>query len=465
MQALPDRFAPAAIEAFHYVGFEWDEGTATASLRYALDDFALTERITFPSDPALTGPAAAAFERTLRLLWLAAGASYFKAAAPSHAVVDTEPVTTGEAAFVDALLLHGLAEFRYVNGLDPHISPRLSHRRKQPAPVTGLGLDAGRPLVAIGGGKDSCVALQGLVDHGASPITACVKAAPIIDRVMERAGLPAVRIGRALDPTLFELNRRGALNGHVPITAIVSLTLVLQAIRSGAGSVVMSIERSASEATLAHEGFDVNHQWSKSIEAERMLSELLATHVAPTDELAWFSLLRPFSELGITRLFAQRCGHFDDVFSSCNKAFRMDPATRVDGWCGDCPKCRFVGLALAPWTGRDRLIAIQDGHDVLDDLAQADGLAAIVEVGGPKPFECVGEVAESRVAVRMLADDAQWAASRALQTVAARLRDADGWASDADVARTLEADAPTTVPARWHPVVADLAAVVGADLP
>jgi hypothetical protein len=242
----------------------------------------------------------------------------------------------------------------------------------------------------------------------------------------------------------------------VPVTAVNSLVLCLVAARAGCDAVVMSNERSASEATRDWRGAAVNHQWSKSLAAEELLAGVLAAAVGP--QLSWFSLLRPFSELAICRLFAERGRPFFDVFSSCNAAFRLDGARRLDGWDRDCPKCRFVALALAPWLDRPEVVAIQGG-DVLDDPGQVEGLAALVEAGQPKPFECVGEVAESRVAVRLAVEQPGWAGARALGVVAGRLR-ADGtWPDDADVEQALapDLDLALLVPPRHRAVVEDLA--------
>ncbi len=70
-----------------------------------------------------------------------------------------------------------------------------------------------------------------------------------------------------------------------------------------------------------------------------------AREVAP--DLAYFSLLRPWSELAISRAFAGLPAHHA-TFMSCNTGFRIHEPS-VPGWCVDCPKCRFVFLALAPF--------------------------------------------------------------------------------------------------------------------
>jgi len=448
----PEAFSPDRVEAFSLTGFDLDEPSATVRLSYALDDLPFTEVFQLPP-----GQATAADEAILRLLWLAASPSYYKAATPAHVSV-AGGLTADERRLLDALLGPGLGELYLVNGLDP-VGPTVEAghlaERSHPGPLH-LGR---RSLVPVGGGKDSCVTVDALQSAGEQPLLASVRRFPVIDAVLERAGGQAIHVRRSLDPRLLELNRRGARNGHVPVTAVVSLVLCLAAVRAGCDTVVMSNERSASEATRDWRGAAVNHQWSKSLAAEELLAGVLKAAVGP--ELSWFSLLRPFSELAICRLFAERGRRFFDVFSSCNAAFRLDDALRLDGWDRDCPKCRFVALALAPWLPRSEVVAIQGG-DVLDDLRQVEGLAALVEAGQPKPFECVGEVAESRVAVRLASGRPDWGPARARTAVAGRLR-ADGtWPDEADVAEALTPDLGLAllVPERYRPVVEELGRAV-----
>lgn len=446
---LPEAFLPERVEAFSLTGYDLDEATGTVRLSYALDDLALTEVIDLPP-----GQATAADEALVRLLWVAAAPSYYKAATPAHVAVPSG-LTGAERLLVDALLGPGLGELYFVNGLDP-VGPGVEAPVLADHPVAdALGLGR-RSLVPVGGGKDSCVTIGALQGAGEEPLLASVRRFPVIDGVIARSGAEAVHVGRTLDPMLLELNRRGARNGHVPVTAVVSLALCLVAARAGCDAVVMSNERSASEATRDWRGAAVNHQWSKSLAAEELLAGVVAA--ATGAQLSWFSLLRPFSELAICRLFAASGRRFFDAFSSCNAAFRLDPARRIDGWDRNCPKCRFVALALAPWLDRAEVVAIQGG-DVLDDPGQVEGLAALVEAGQPKPFECVGEVAESRVAVRLAAEQPGWAGARALAAVADRLRADGAWPDDADVSEALSPDLALAflVPPAHRPVVDDLA--------
>ena len=61
----------------------------------------------------------------------------------------------------------------------------------------------------------------------------------------------------------------GALNGHVPISAIISSVGVIVAILTGRRDVVVSNEQTANEPTLEYRGVSINHQYSKSQQFER----------------------------------------------------------------------------------------------------------------------------------------------------------------------------------------------------
>src|SRR6185436_17290933 len=87
--------------------------------------------------------------------------------------------------------------------------------------------------------------------------------------------------------------------------------------------------------------------------------------------------------------------------------FRLDPALRATSWCGNCPKCRFVFLILAPYLEPAALEAIFH-KPMLDELEQYPGFALLTATGGHKPFECVGEEEESAAAVTLLAQDPRW---------------------------------------------------------
>jgi hypothetical protein len=390
---------PSVAQAFRFTDACFEDRTAT--LRYALDDeVEFAERIRFPGGEGEPSDA------LLELLHLILGVSYYKTAAP-RLEADADPAT---AALLNRLYVDGLSEFAYLNGID--LRERVHFEPTGEASAGALSLPR-RTAVPIGGGKDSIVTLETLRAAGEPIVAFSVGNADPIRRTVEAAGVEHIVVERELSSNLAELNAAGALNGHVPITAIVSAIACFAAPLYGFDTVVMSNERSASEPNLAWNGLEVNHQWSKGFEFEQLFHACLAER-APG--LQWFSLLRPWSELAIARTFARLDG-YDHAFTSCNSVFRRDPARRGAGWCGDCPKCRFVFLALAPWMEPERLVRIF-GSNLLDEPAQQDGFAELMGLGAHKPLECVGERAESAAALELLKDREGWRDAHVVRALA-----------------------------------------------
>lgn len=401
-------FDPAAVGEFRFTGCVADWSTGAVELGYALGDaHRFTERYAFPLPAGAPAPARrAALDRAVRLLHLVAGVSYFKAAVPPRIVVEGPLPGAATAGFLGRLYTQGLGEFAWRNAM-PEIGRGIvfPSAGDGPPPAAPAGLSA-RSLVPVGGGKDSVVSLAALAAAGEDVLALSVGRKPSSDAAARIEGVPLLHVDRAIDPALFALNSAGALNGHVPITAIVTCVALVTALLHDCDAVVMSNERSASSGNFDWPEFGavINHQFSKGWEAERGLAEVVARDVAP--DLRCFSLLRPYSELAISRAFAGLERHHA-TFMSCNTGFRIHEPT-VPGWCGHCPKCRFVFLALAPFLTRDALAAVF-GADLLDDPAQEAGFRAILGIDAEKPFECVGETDEARAAMRAVAASPQWA--------------------------------------------------------
>ena len=395
-----------AVGVFRFVRCRFSADTGVAELAYAFDHGPeLVETVTVPGAPFTLEPArAAAVERALRLLHLVAGVSYYKAAVPGEIRIDSYTIDADTAALLEQVYLNGLGEFAYRNGLDLRgrirfpFDPALATAA---APALGLGE---RALVAIGGGKDSLVSIEALRAMGVEQAVTWIGNSQLIRTCAERTGLATLNIGRALAPQLFEINRQGAYNGHIPVTAVNSAILVLAALLTGAGQVVFSNERSASYGSLIPGAGEVNHQWSKGWAFERMFGEQVERAVAA--DLRYYSLLRPLSELAVARQFA-KSHHYDEHFSSCNRNFHILGEKPAQRWCGLCPKCHFVFLALAPFMSKARLVRIF-GRNLLDEDAQGAGFDALLEYQDHKPFECVGEGRESRAAMAALAARADW---------------------------------------------------------
>ncbi len=362
-----------------------------------------------PDDPAVPG--------ALRVLTLATAVSYLKATLPPTVEV---PAGTGPAgrAMLAALLTEGLAELAHEAGLGDLVG--------RIAVVGGVGgardaaaagPDTVRPghLVTVGGGKDSAVVLAAAAARDPDALAVAVNPRAPMERTAAWAGVGLVRVRRRLDPALLDANARGAINGHVPITAIVTSAAVLAAAALGRGTVLVANEGSADAPTRVVAGRPVNHQYSKT-------SAFAALHAAALAEagagVRVVSPIRPLGELAVARAAAGLPG-LTAAVTSCNAAFSLTAPAAA--WCGTCAKCRFVQLALAPFAPRERLVA-DLGFDALADPAQVDGFRALLDPA-TRPFECVGTIEESRLALELLADDPAWRDAAAVAALARPSRD------------------------------------------
>lgn len=401
--SVPD---PRRAACFRFLGCRYEPETGVARLSYAFDDGPeLVEHITFPHAPwPPEASRQAAFGRALEILHGIAGVSYYKAGLSRRIEFTDNGVADGLSGFLEGLYRQGLAELAHVNGID--LDGRIRFPGNGDCHVAaGPLLLPERALVAMGGGKDSLVGLDLVRQSGIGVMPACVGGSELIGDTVRAAGLPLIRIGRSLAPELADMNRQGAWNGHVPVTAINSAILLCAAILYGFRYIVFSNERSADEATLVDdEGREVNHQYSKGSEFESAFRGLVRARVSP--DIEYFSILRPFSELEIVRRFSYLTD-FHGVYSSCNRNFHLDGPRTGGRWCLDCPKCRFAALSLALYLAPGEVRAIQGG-DLLDDPAQEPGFRALCALGRDKPFECVGEAGESRSALQALRDDGAW---------------------------------------------------------
>jgi hypothetical protein len=390
-------FDPKAINAFQFT-YRSMAPDGLVRLGYALDDIEFEEQLKLPA-PRFRG--LPAVEGLLDLLHWVAGVSYFKAAIPRHLVCETGAPPPASERLLAALYSEGLGEFAVVNkhGQLPYpqfprgVDWETVNDRHEPRSL----------LVPVGGGKDSVVAIEIARRSGLETSLFSIGDAPPISASANVAALPRHLVTRQIDPRLFELNSSGALNGHVPITAIVSCVALLTAATQGIDAVLMANERSASAGNFVWNGVEVNHQFSKSRRAERLLADAVA-EIEAAPQI--FSILRPASELAIARAFA-KLEQYHPAFTSCNRVFQLAPEKRLGSWCGDCDKCRFVYLILAPFLSPAQLTAIF-GRDMLDDPEQYDGFALLTATGGEKPFECVGEVEECLAAIELIARDPEW---------------------------------------------------------
>ena len=449
----PDAFegpAPRRGQVFRYEAFATDAERGLLTCRYSLDGREFAERVSLTPGPGWGTPAAQA---AARIVYLLAGVSYYKTAAPPVIDLGEVALTERERVFLGEFYRSGLAEYAYRNGLDlsdlrieaPALAAQPDGCGSEP-PVTGplpQPARALRPLIPFGGGIDSIVTVDGVRARTAD-IALFVVSRPgnrfaAIERPAAVSGLPVIRAGREIDPQLLRSRELGFRNGHVPVTGIISAIAILAATLDGRDAVVMSNEWSASVPTLELDGWPVNHQWSKSAAFESSFRDLVGAQPGLPD---YFSALRDRTELWVGERFAALT-QYHGTFRSCNRAFHLDTSRRLDHWCGQCDKCCFIDLILAPFMSAEQLrnvfAADGGGAEPLDNPALKPKFQTLLG-SGTKPFECVGEVNECRAAVVLAANRPD----RAQTTLLAELA--------ADVAGRPDAPAAAEIEAMRHPV-------------
>ncbi len=445
----PSQTAMPPPAQFRYDGVDIDAASGVVTCRYSTSAHAFSERYTFGPGCDWGDPAVRA---AVRILFLLAGVSYYKTEAAPVVDLGAHPSTPAERAFLARYYVAGLGEFAYRNGLDVRglrvVGPDAVPGQTGPAVYEP---EPGRPLIPFGGGIDSIVTVAALAaDH---PDAALFVVHPPGDRfaAIEDAaavtGLPVVHVARQIDPLVRRSDELGFLNGHVPVTAVITAAALVAATLERRDAVVLSNEWSASVPTLVVDGVAINHQWSKGDEFEQAFGDLVRSALGPG--LSVFSYLRPRTELWVAKRFAA-LAQYHGAFRSCNRAFHQDPARRLDHWCGVCDKCCFIDLILSPFVDRAELSEIFGGTEPLENPANDDKFCALLGLGDDaRPFECVGDVDECRTAVLLAAARDDRADSR-LQGWRAEVT---GTAAPAapDAATLLLPRGPHHIPERYAP--------------
>ncbi|MBC7550711.1 MAG: endonuclease domain-containing protein [Cellulomonas sp.] len=430
---------------FTYVGFGVVPDSNRAVFDYRLDGRQFREEVSFPGGGDWAQPAVL---EGVRLLFLLTGVSYYKTGAPLTIDLGGLATTAREREFLRQYYVDGLGEFAHRNGLDLSelqiVGPELP-----PVTRTPYVSRPGSALIPFGGGLDSIVTVE-LVRDRAPDAALFIVSRPgdlfdAIEVPARVAGLPIVRAERLIDEQVLRSKELGFLNGHVPVTGIISAIAIVAAALEGRDAVLMSNEWSASSATLMIGDRAVNHQYSKSLAFETGIRAVLDNGSSGMPD--YFSLLRPFSELWIAQQFADH-GQYLSKFRSCNRAFHIDRSVRLDHWCGQCEKCCFIDLILSPFVPADELASVFDGREPLADPELIETFRRLLALApDAKPWECVGDETESRAAARLAAGRPD----RAGNVVLRALVEEAATRIDPDVSKLLRPMSEHYIPERYAP--------------
>lgn len=421
-------------ERFTYLGWNLDGLTVTA--RWSSDSIEFVETVTFETGGDLDSPATRAI---IGLWYLVAGLSYYKTGAARVIDLGSTPLGSAGLTFFKAALVDGLGEYSYRNQL-PLDDVRIEGGSDIVQEV--VELDPMKVLTPFGGGIDSVVTVTHLSPKVSQALFVMSPAAGRFEPLEATATLtelPILRASRAIDSKLFDKSS-GFINGHVPVTAMVTLLACATAIANGFGGVAMSNEHSASVPNFTWNGQKINHQWSKSAEAEILIASAVTERIGDSFTVA--SFLRDRSEIWVAREMAKQTKYLP-VFRSCNRAFTQEDSRRAQNWCGECDKCLFINLVLAPFVPRSSLSEVFSSEPLANSSLSSQ-LQTLVGLGSvPKPFECVGDPDESAVALKGLAENSEWSDVKLLSELAAHLH------TELSIDELLTPQGNSRVPADW----------------
>ncbi len=406
-------------ECFKMVGWQASAEMPAVSFSYDCSLFGrFSETVSFPSlSASFADRVDEGLASLLSLLQVALGVSYYKCAAAGEVILPAGAELNASKSVASRLYQDGLAEFYVRAGLPypPKINFRTSSSNDARASDHSEQSDAHarQALVAYGGGKDSYVADAIVKKAGIkSRLCSAVMSDKVRDAIQRSASEPVIFMQRQLDPKLRQVNAAGAYNGHVPITAINSLMLVILGRLTSAQFVIFANERSADEPTIDLGDVAANHQYSKSSEFEAYLRDAIAAADPRAPE--YFSILRPFSEIWIARAFANLKQPFGR-FTSCNRNFQI-AGEDVPRWCGACAKCAFTSLLLAPFLDREETTRIFPDN-FLEKQALLPIYRELCGLTDNKPWDCVGTINECRAVIFRLGQMAAWQDSFIVRTL------------------------------------------------
>lgn len=403
---------------FKITQWEIDDRENSVQFSFECSDYGeFCETITFPEQVDISQYVNdTTFHRLLDIAHAYLGVSYYKLAATNHIEFGAYYSDIARQS-IEKLYTEGLGEFYIRNALEypPNIAftyPELTAQKSVAVPEEDIkAVNATTATVAFGGGKDSHVSLSLLGTLDIKQELVSVVLANNVQATLNRLSYKDITfIHRQIDPQLISLVKEGkGYNGHIPITAINSIILSIYSYMAGNNWVVFSNERGASVPTMHHGAYAINHQYSKSVDFEYLFRNTLNDICGKT--VQYFSMLRPFSELWIASYLGRKAKAAHDCFSSCNRNFVFEGKNKLpDGkrWCGKCSKCVYTAIIIAPHVTKDEFMAIFDGN-IFNDGANVKIAKDLCGIGESKPWECVGDFADTASSLCNLASQDEWA--------------------------------------------------------
>ena len=403
---------PSPDAVFRFLSYYFDRSTYTATFVYqGIDNIIFTEKIFFApkpgtntssfnllDDPGLTQ----LLDQAMFLAFILIGTSYYKAHPTKNIRLD-RPLDNFQTRFFSTVFQEGLSQYAFENRLTRDklatFKPTPGFQNKPAVEYRGQGV-----LALQSGGKDSLLVAELLNEHNINFVPWYISSSSdrshpnVIDHLDDGFNhQKASVVYRQIDH--LHLQQTGGLNGHVPVTFIVESLALIQAILNNQNVILTSIGREGEEPHAMIGDLPVNHQWSKTWQAEQLMTEYIKRYLSPDLHLG--SPIRHLSELRIADLFVQKCWQkYGYSFSSCNEAnYKQNSQNGTLKWCGHCAKCANSYLLFCPFIPPQFLQSLFGDKDLFLDQNLTQIFKGLLGVGGEmKPFECVGSVEELRSA-------------------------------------------------------------------
>ena len=345
-----------------------------------------------------------------RLVFHIAAFEGMKAASLRPDVLDLGPYADlGTEAFRSlwsTVLHHVWGQWRYEHDLVEYDGPSIAGRpAPTPAPPIGASPDPS-VLLFCGGGKDSLVAARILEEASVPYATYAYSHSTygrpepqhaLIDGLLDHL-TPTGRVRHWIFDDFLdvpverlapELGIRSLAAAETPSSLFGALPVALA---RGCTDLVLAHERSADAANLVWDqtGEAINHQWGKSLEAERQLRDYVDRELVVG--LSYSSVLKPVHDVLIFRALGEALDAVPATHS-CNVA---------KPWCLRCAKCAYVWLGYQAFLPAEVCRATFGDRNLLDDPANQVWFEQMLGLADHTPFECIGQVDEARLAFELL---------------------------------------------------------------
>jgi UDP-N-acetyl-alpha-D-muramoyl-L-alanyl-L-glutamate epimerase len=295
------------------------------------------------------------------------------------------------------------AQWRWEHQAADYTGPAFADAPAASVPPARSPAGATELLAFCGGGKDSLVALK-LLERAGLPFATLGYAHSIYGNaasqhaLLDRIGGVSARVRAerqwvsddfmdapviALRP---ELGIHSLLAAETPASVFAALPLALA---RGYRGLVVAHEHSANSGNLVWDGEEVNHQWGKGWEAERLLDDYVRGELLA--DVRYFSVLQPVHDEVIFELLA-RDAELAPRTHSCNLR---------KPWCNACAKCAYVWLQMAAHLPRD-IVDATFGDDLGERPDNERWFRELFGLAEHTPFECVGSAREARLALAQL---------------------------------------------------------------